>query len=328
MPENKKIHPREKSILHPRSKHRERYDFKLLITACPELAPFVWLNKYHDESIDFSNPEAVKLLNKALLKHFYGIGYWDIPGNYLCPPIPGRADYIHYMADLLSSKNNGRIPSGDSIKCLDIGVGANCIYPIIGNREYGWTFTGTDIDPVAIESARKIVDSNPILKGGIDFRLQKNPEHIFPGIIRSNELFDMTICNPPFHASFAEAQAGTIRKLNNLNLNKSPVPELNFGGRNNELWCHGGERRFIRDMIHQSKQFAHSCFWFSTLVSKQASLGSVLKMLKEVAPVETKTIPMGQGNKMSRIVTWTFLSPNQQETWRDTRWNSSLGMHS
>ena len=93
---------KEKIELHPRNKHRERYDFQQLINTCPELAPFVKLNNYNDESIDFFNPNAVKMLNKALLKQHYGINNWEIPEGYLCPPIPSRADYLHYIADLLT----------------------------------------------------------------------------------------------------------------------------------------------------------------------------------------------------------------------------------
>src|ERR1035437_2064959 len=115
----KKEHPKEKTRLHIRNKHRERYDFKSLVETCPELAQYVKMNIYDDESIDFANPEAVKMLNQALLKHYYEINEWIIPENYLCPPIPGRADYIHHAADLLGSDNYGRIPTGQKIKCLD-----------------------------------------------------------------------------------------------------------------------------------------------------------------------------------------------------------------
>ena len=170
----KKEHHLKKIGLHPRNKHQGRYDFKELISSCPELAPFVRLNNYNDESIDFSNAKAVMMLNKALLKHFYKIDYWNIPEGYLCPPIPGRADYIHHIADLLASSNNGKIPTGSQIKCLDIGVGANCIYPIIGNKEYGWSFVGSDIDPVSIQSANEIIENNASLKGNVTLRLQLN----------------------------------------------------------------------------------------------------------------------------------------------------------
>jgi 23S rRNA (adenine1618-N6)-methyltransferase len=309
----KKEHPKEKSKLHPRNKHRERYEFKQLIGSCPELAPFVSRNVYDDESIDFFNPEAVKMLNKALLKYFYHIDNWDIPQNYLCPPIPGRADYIHYCADLLSECNNGKIPTGNKIKCIDIGVGANCIYPIIGNREYGWSFAGSDIDYMAIESAMKIIEANPLLKWAIELRSQHNSKDIFYGIIQKDEYFDLSVCNPPFHSSLAKAQMGTLRKLSNLKGKKITKPALNFGGQSNELWCEGGELRFVRDMIQQSKQFATSCLWFTTLISKEANLKEVYSYLKKVEAVDVRTIPMGQGNKTSRIVAWTFLSQKQQQ---------------
>ncbi len=320
MLDKKKKHPKEKLNLHSRNKHRARYDFKQLIETCPELAQFVKLNIYEDESIDFSNPKAVKMLNKALLLHYYDIDSWDIPENYLTPPIPGRADYIHHIADLLRSNNYGKIPTGAKIKCLDIGVGANCVYPIIGNKEYDWTFIGADIDAVAIESANKIIEQNASLKGKVDCRLQSNPKDFFYGIIRKDEHIDLSICNPPFHASLAEAQAGTVRKLNNLNAEKVSEATLNFGGTNNELWYDGGEERFVRNMIHQSKKFGKSCFWFSTLISKQSNLKGVYKVLKQAKAVKVETIPMGQGNKTSRIVAWTFLTEDEQKSWKNTRW--------
>lgn len=313
---------KEKFKLHPRNKHRERYDFKLLINSCPELAPFVKVNKYNDESVDFFNPEAVKMLNTALLKHFYGIDNWDVPQDYLCPPIPGRADYIHNMADLLRNNNYGKIPTGEKIKCLDIGVGASCIYPIIGTREYGWSFLGTDIDPVAIESASNIIELNPLLKDKIELKLQENPKDLFYGIItkENNELIDLVVCNPPFHSSMEEAQKATLRKLSNLKHKKVTTPVLNFGGQNSELWCEGGEKRFVSRLIRESKKFSTSFFWFSTLISKQSNLFNAYETLNRIEAVEVKTIPMGQGNKSSRIVAWTFLFPKEQKNWKDTRW--------
>ena len=134
MLQKKRDHPKVKLELHPRNTNRERYDFGQLIGTCPELAPFVKPNKFGDESVDFANPDAVKALNKALLIHHYGITVWNIPTGYLCPPVPGRADYIHHIAGFLGKNNFGKIPAGPKIKCLDIGVGASCIYPIIGNQ--------------------------------------------------------------------------------------------------------------------------------------------------------------------------------------------------
>ena len=321
MAHQKKSHPKEKTGLHPRNKHRERYDFPKLIKSCPELKTFVSVNAYNDASVDFFDPQAVKTLNKALLAHFYDIKNWDIPEGYLCPPIPGRADYIHHAADLLAASNQGKIQRGSNITCLDIGVGASCVYPIIGAKEYGWSFVGADIDPVSIRSSQKIIDLNKSLKDNVELRLQKNPKDIFKGIIQEGEFIDLTICNPPFHASLAEAEAGTIRKLSNLQQKKVAKPTLNFGGQKAELWCQGGESRFVNDMIYQSKQFATSCFWFTTLISKQANLKGAYNALTKAGATDVKTIPMAQGNKVSRIVAWTFLTEQQQKVWAGARWS-------
>jgi 23S rRNA (adenine1618-N6)-methyltransferase len=321
MQQKKKEHSIEKLQLHPRSKHRGRYDFDRLIADCPELAQFVAPNVWGDESIDFADAEAVKTLNKALLIHFYDVKNWDIPPTYLCPPIPGRADYLHYIADLLASSNGGKIPTGSKIKCLDIGVGANCVYPIIGSKEYGWSFIGADVDPVSIANAIRIIDENQRLQGLVECRLQANETEIFRGIIRADEFIDLTICNPPFHASLAEASAGTLRKLSNLKGKKITKPTLNFGGQNRELWVAGGEAKFIDDMIRESSEFRHLCFWFSANISKQSNLKNIYAALDFVKAAQVKTIPMAQGNKISRLVVWTFLDEKQRKVWRDLRWN-------
>jgi 23S rRNA (adenine1618-N6)-methyltransferase len=310
----------EKSGLHSRNPHRFRYDFKQLIAACADLASFVSVNQFDSETIDFTNPEAVKMLNRAILKHFYHISLWDIPKNYLCPPIPGRADYIHYLADLLASCNNTIIPQGKSIKLLDIGVGANCVYPIIGSQTYGWTFVGSDIDPIAIKSAQNIVSSNQVLLGKIDCRLQTSASNIFKEIIMPDDVFDVSICNPPFHSSLAEATAGTQRKAKNLGI--KDTNKLNFGGQNAELWCDGGEETFIRNMIIESIFFSTQCFWFTSLVAKKEHLPSIYHALRQAKAVEVRTIEMAQGQKISRIVAWTFLKPDQQKAWQLKRWKA------
>lgn len=309
----------EKKGLHPRNKHRFNYDFTALTTTFPPLKSFVSINKFGNESIDFANPQAVKALNRALLKHDYGVENWDIPNTYLCPPIPGRAEYIHHVADILSASNNDKMRIGNQIRILDIGIGANCIYPIIGHREYGWQFVGSDVDVVSIHSAEKIVASNTILEGAISCRLQTSKEHIFKNIITPDDYFDCTICNPPFHASLAEATKGTQRKLNNLGKAKQGKPILNFGGQNAELWCEGGEIAFINTLISESLAFKAQCLWFSTLVSKNENVGKVYASLKKAKAVEVKTITMEIGNKLSRIVFWTYFDKKQQADWQTKR---------
>lgn len=310
----------EKTRLHPRNKNRQRYDLNALIATNPELVNYIHSNKYGEDSLDFSNPAAVKALNKALLNYYYGISNWDFPDENLCPPIPGRADYIHQIADVLAENNFGSVPIGDKITCVDIGVGASCIYPIIGVVEYNWNFIGSDIDPKSIESAKNIVNANPTLTGKIECRLQENRRSIFSGIIGREDQIDFTICNPPFHSSLEDAQKGTQRKIKNLSGKNEKNPTLNFAGIHNELICEGGESVFIQRMIIESKRFSKNCFWFSTLVSKQSNLNGIYKVLKEIEAQQVKTIAMGTGNKSSRIVAWTFFTAEEKKAWRETKW--------
>lgn len=309
----------EKSELHPRNKHRSRYDFKQLIEVCPDLKPFVSINQFGIETIDFTNPIAVKVLNQALLKQFYNIHFWDIPQNYLCPPIPGRVDYIHNIADVLASSNGNVIPRGKNVKVLDIGVGANCIYPLLGHQEYGWSYIGSDIDSFSIKIANQIIQANSLSKN-IELRLQKYSTQIFNGIIKPNEIIDVTLCNPPFHSSASEAKEGTDRKWKNLGQQKLIKSNLNFGGQSNELWCKGGERAFILKMIEESVSFSQNCLWFTTLVSKSENLSSIYNALKKVNATEIKTVNMSQGSKTSRLVAWTFMNETQHIQWSIKRW--------
>ncbi len=283
--------------LHSRNRFRTRYDFPQLVMSSPALGVFVKPNAYGDDSIDYANPQALKALNQALLKQAYGLQHWDIPPGYLCPPIPGRSDYIHHLADLISMRR------GPEVRVLDIGTGANGIYPLIGASEYGWSFVGAEIDPVAFRWAKKLIESNPSVAGLIECRLQSSATECFKGIIKKGERFDLTMCNPPFHASAAEAAAGTQRKLRNLGGKKVG---LNFGGTAGELWCAGGELAFIQRMITQSTTFAESCGWFTTLVSKSAHLPKLEQALRQVKASDIKVIDMAQGQKKSRILAWRF----------------------
>jgi len=312
--------------LHARNPHQGRYDLSVLTTVCPELKSHLMLNPKGEQTVNFANEDAVRLLNQALLAHHYQVEHWNIPDNYLCPPIPGRADYIHYAADLLSGKKN-------NAKVLDIGTGANCIYPIIGCRSYGWKFVATDIDPVAVSAASLIIDSNSVLKNKIKVVQQKNSKSIFSGIIGAHDLFDLTLCNPPFHASLAEANAVTERKQHNLNRHKVKYSAKltgaddknkgrNFGGQKAELWCDGGEIAFLKRMINESQNFSQQVMWFTSLVSKNDNVKPLKKLLNQIGAKQIKVVSMSQGQKVSRLIAWSFLTNEQLEDWNKQRLQS------
>ena len=295
-----------KTQLHPRNQHREGYDFARLVAGSPELEPFMISNPVGEATIDFKNALAVRMLNRALLKTYYDIDFWDIPAGYLCPPIPGRVDYIHYLADLLADSNNQDIPRGRHVKALDIGTGASLVYPLIGQSEYGWHFTGVDIDQAAIKSAKQICKFNKL---NIALRHQNKRENIFRGVIEPYDAFHITLCNPPFHASIEQASKGTQRKWRNLG--KGQSTKLNFGGQNAELWCPGGEIKFIASMVDQSAAFSNQCLWFTSLVSKKDNLQPLSRILKRAKVADFKIVEMAQGQKTSRFIAWTYIPKKQ-----------------
>lgn len=289
----------KKGELHPNNPHKGKYDFEVLSKNIPQLKEYIRKNPRGEDTIDFSDNEAVILLNKALLKTFYNIDNWDIPKSFLVPPIPGRADYIHYIAELLEKKDN--------VKVLDIGTGANCIYPIIGSQSYGWNFLASDIDSKSIENAQKIIDANKNLKDKIILKLQKNRDNIFEGIIDKTDRFDLTMCNPPFHSSLEAAIKANERKVSNLNKgNKEIKKGFNFGGQKAELWCNGGELLFLKKMAKESVKFSSQVNWFTSLVSDKDNIKPLGKLLEKLGAKEVKVLEMSQGQKISRVLAWKF----------------------
>ncbi|KKO44338.1 23S rRNA methyltransferase [Arsukibacterium ikkense] len=289
--------------LHPRNPHQGRYDLARLSVGYPALQPHLQLSPAGEQTINFSDPTAVLALNAALLKHYYQVEYWQLPPGYLCPPIPGRADYIHYAADLLAEPDE--VPKGKQITLLDIGCGANLIYPIIASRSYGWRCVGTDIDAVALKAAQLIIDSNPQLTGHVTLRRQADSNRILQGVITPTDRFELSVCNPPFYGSAAEAAAANQRKRTNLGLSAS-AEQRNFAGQQHELWCPGGELAFIRQLISESVAFASQVGWFSSLVSQQSNLKMLVAAVRQMGATQVKQIKMQQGQKSSHLLAWRF----------------------
>ncbi len=278
--------------LHPNNLHNSDYNFTVLKEKYPKIGKFV-VEKFGKETIEFSDPVAVKEFNRALLLAYYNIKYWEFPDTNLCPPIPGRVDYIHYLADLLGNEKN--------VKVLDIGTGASCIYPLLGNAVYNWSFIGTDIDADSLKIAQKNIDNNN-LGNNIELRFQKDETNILKGLLNPNDSFTAMMCNPPFYKSAEEARGANRRKSRNLGNNAV----RNFAGNSNELWYVGGEKAFLHTYLYESSLFPKASKWFTSLVSKKENIKSLENSSKKLGVTEFKVISMNQGNKVTRIVCWRF----------------------
>ena len=303
---------------HPRNRHQGHYDFAALSRVVPELEPFMRTGKHGQPTLDFANPQAVRVLNRALLQNDYGVQQWDIPPGYLCPPVPGRADYVHALADLLAESHDGALPASEALLGLDIGTGANLIYPLLGHAEYHWRFIAADIDSSALANAARILAANPAWEQAISLRLQTDPQALFTHMIQPGEAIDFTLCNPPFHRSAAEALEANRNKW--MNLRGTQDASLNFGGQHNELYCADGESGFVQRMAEQSATFRTQVFWFTSLVSKRENVAPLQERVGALGATDVREVAMAQGNKRSRFVAWTFLDKKQRRAWRRARW--------
>ncbi len=284
--------------MHQNNRHIAAYNLDELTQVYPDLLPFVYKGKSGRDTINFSDPKAVKLLNKALLQKHYAITYWDFPDASLCPPIPGRVDYIHYLNDLLQGSKTSQ-----PIRILDIGTGATCIYPLLGYSVYKWEFVGTDVDGISVINARTICNQNSLDKV-IEIRKQVNNYHIFKGVVKEKEQFAASMCNPPFYKSEEEANIVHQRKKKNLKLDSNT---RNFSGKSNELWYKGGEKAFIHNYLHESVLYKEQVVWFTILVSNKDLVRGIKVSLKKLGVTSVKVIPMQLGHKKSRILAWSFV---------------------
>ena len=182
----------------------------------------------------------LRQLTRALLEEQYGIRDWWVPDGHLIPPVTNRANYIHWLAELLrispgrptapmhppahltpccfhscpqqaahahlwqarpdlsralsDSRQSGArrkhagweaasiregcqgmqpgagSASGAGVSVLDIGCGANLIYPLLGAAMHGWAFVGADITDAALAWSEKNKNANPHLAPLLEVR--------------------------------------------------------------------------------------------------------------------------------------------------------------
>ncbi|XP_026192361.1 uncharacterized protein LOC113147132 [Cyclospora cayetanensis] len=165
-----------------------------------------------------------------------------------------------------ASKQTKHPPRGPQVWILDVGVGANCVYPLLGVADYGWSFVGSDISEASLSVATANVVANGY-EGRIKLQLQKERNCIFQGLLNGGDpLFAASVCNPPFYIS-EEA----------IGIN----PKRQKAGNAHELVCEGGETAFLSAMYTESKRFASHFIWFTTLVARASTRDSMKRVLHE-----------------------------------------------
>ncbi|KAI1383709.1 uncharacterized protein F4822DRAFT_85916 [Hypoxylon trugodes] len=279
--------------------YTEELDFGLLGRHDPELNAVLDRGSH----LDFTNPKSVMQLTKTLLRLNFGL-LIDLPTDRLCPPVPNRHNYILWLKDLLDSSSPSYLDRGNPaqpVTGLDIGTGANLIYPLLGCAQRpSWSFIATDVDAKSLACARKNVELN-----GLQTRIRVVDRVLEDCLIPLDELgletIDFAMVNPPFYTSEME--------LADLAKQKSRPPNSACTGAPIEMVCAGGEVGFVRRIIDESLVLRRRVQWYTSMLGKQSSLEMIVNILKQHGVDNYAVTAFIQGKKTRRwAVGWSFES--------------------
>lgn len=294
--------------MHPRNAFRDANpDFGALAARQPALKPHLIPCGKGRFRLDFTSYDATVALNRALLADSYGIRSWNLPPGHLCPAVANRANYVHWIEDLLRLSRPAGCPErGAAVRGLDVGVGANCVYPLIAASLNGWSFVGADITDAAIDAARANVVANPSVAGRIEIRdCRQSPRDanregegeagdgggVLLPAIRADERFAFCMCNPPFFETMAEAEQN---------------PSTDFGGTEAEMCCEGGEDAFTRRIYADSLRLRERVHWYTTMCGKKDTMKRLRRLLEVRRVPSVRTAAFHQGRTTRWGVAWSF----------------------
>ncbi|KAF4692975.1 hypothetical protein FOZ60_012204 [Perkinsus olseni] len=238
--------------MHPRNRHIKPVDYKELSikTGCEELAQYVYHNRFGGYSINYNNRNAVKCLTKCILLHLYNIKGWTVPDGCLIPPVPTRENYVHHLADLIhpqQQQSSSKCYRDTSVKGIDVGIGGNGIYSLLGSALYGWQMIGTEVSQESIDNVQSIIDNNKDIVN-ITIKKQEDKMKIFEGCIDLEDTYTFSMCNPPFYEN----------DDNNKDAMMNRNPYKDYGGSTVEMRCQGGELGFLTRSIHTRSEDNYS----------------------------------------------------------------------
>ena len=266
----------------------------------------------------------------------------------MIPAITNRVNYIHILEDLLtlsspplsSSGRDTPPPPPLTADGLDIGTGANLIYPLLGAAIVGWTFVGVDITDTAIAWATRNRDNNPHLGDKIVLRQVTPGPFVSHASWRTDWPKDKNHHHHHHHHHHHREKVVGISTDNHTEkggiLTTGAVrageryafcmcnppffetedqccanPRTNFQGTPAEMVCPGGEGSFVRRLVYDSLHLQHQIHWFSTLVGKKATLRSIRTELHRQGVPVVRTAELAQGKTSRWVLAWSFTAPKE-----------------
>ena len=271
-------------------------DFLTLIKEFPELKKYILKQNEDNEEefqFDWSNNELSLLMDKSILNYYFNIKYYDIPKGFLIPPIPSRINYINLINSIITKL----IKDIDikNIIGIDIGTGANIIYPILGYSIYKWKFICTEINKEAYNNAKLILQKNN-LENNINIIKQNNKDNIFISILNRENKYIFSMCNPPYYNYENEIKLEDKKRDN----------EYNF----DEIYYKNGEFGFFQRYFEESICYKNNVFLYTILIGKKINAENIYDKLSSYNDI-IKIYNMQKiltGNNVRYIIYWSFFN--------------------
>ncbi|KAI8643636.1 hypothetical protein BD408DRAFT_385291 [Parasitella parasitica] len=292
--------------MHPRNIYKTEPDFAALAKDYASFNPFVKQTEYGRSYIDFKDAQANRELCKCLLKRDFNISI-DFPLDTLCPAVPNRLNYILWLEDLIQDTLSKR----ENCQGIDIGVGASCIYPLLGSATNPtWHFLGTEINQRSVDFANRNVQSNH-LEDRITIKHNSDPSKIF--LLEQDKQYTFSMCNPPFYSSQEEIDQGL--------LNKELEPSAICTGSDNEMITKGGEFAFIKLMVMESLKLQQQVHWYTSMIGLKRTIRPLVRLLNDQGITNYIVTDFIQGKTVRWAIAWSFYAERPTkahaiETWR------------
>ena len=273
-----------------------RPDFLTLIKEFPELKKYKLKQNEDNEDefqFDWSNNELSLLMDKSILNYYFNIKYYDIPKGFLIPPIPSRINYINLINSIITKLINDI--DIKNIIGIDIGTGANIIYPILGYSIYKWKFICTEINKEAYNNAKLILQKNN-LENNINIIKQNNKDNIFISILNRENKYIFSMCNPPYYNYENEIKLEDKKRDN----------EYNF----DEIYYKNGEYGFFQRYFEESICYKNNVFLYTILIGKKINAENIYDKLSSYSDI-IKIYNMQKiltGNNVRYIIYWSFFN--------------------
>ncbi|XP_023938566.2 U6 small nuclear RNA (adenine-(43)-N(6))-methyltransferase isoform X2 [Bicyclus anynana] len=278
-------------FMHPRNIYKMRPDFVKLAKTYEEFSEIAKVDVSGKVSIDFKDPNSLRILTQCLLKADFGLDI-VIPEDRLVPTLPLRLNYILWIEDLMSAINKS-----DPIFGLDIGTGACAIYPLLAAVKNKWHMVGLETDSESLQHATYNISKNN-LQNYIEVKENTTKsvlEYMF--LDENSQTFEFCMCNPPFYTN--------IEELWESRSPARPEPKNGFTGSPHELITEGGELQFCRKIIEESKLHKDKILIFTTMVGHKFNLKELIIDLKADG-IKYTTTEFCQGRVTRWGLAWTY----------------------